>query len=187
MQVCPAPVPPQWFDTLNTWFFEYEYSGRCILLPPSCSSNLKRINPCILPDLILLLLTVYPSGTICLSILDEDKGWRPAITVKQLLLGTYANHVLQPDFVPNHVIALQASKTYWRRPTQTALRRGRHTRPSCTIRPSTGARCGSRRPRTCPTASARNTHPLYFNNQHFNCNFCRWLPSLLIQEKTSIF
>lgn len=26
-------------------------------------------------------------GTICLSLLDEDKGWRPAITVKQLLLG----------------------------------------------------------------------------------------------------
>mmetsp|Transcript_5152 Transcript_5152/g.5643 ORF Transcript_5152/g.5643 Transcript_5152/m.5643 type:complete len:133 (-) Transcript_5152:341-739(-) len=30
------------------------------------------------------LLTV---GTICLSLLNEDDGWRPAITVKQLLLG----------------------------------------------------------------------------------------------------
>lgn len=30
---------------------------------------------------------VYPSGTICLSILNEDDGWRPAITIKQLLLG----------------------------------------------------------------------------------------------------
>ena len=30
---------------------------------------------------------VYPSGTICLSILDEDKDWRPAITIKQILLG----------------------------------------------------------------------------------------------------
>lgn len=30
---------------------------------------------------------VYPSGTICLSILNEEEGWRPAITVKQLLLG----------------------------------------------------------------------------------------------------
>jgi hypothetical protein len=30
---------------------------------------------------------VYPSGTICLSILDENKGWKPAITVKQMLLG----------------------------------------------------------------------------------------------------
>ena len=30
---------------------------------------------------------VYPSGTICLSILNEEEGWRPAITVKQMLLG----------------------------------------------------------------------------------------------------
>jgi ubiquitin-conjugating enzyme E2 I len=30
---------------------------------------------------------VYPSGTICLSILNEDEGWRPAITIKQMVLG----------------------------------------------------------------------------------------------------
>jgi ubiquitin-conjugating enzyme E2 I len=30
---------------------------------------------------------VYPSGTVCLSILSEDKDWAPAITVKQILLG----------------------------------------------------------------------------------------------------
>ena len=30
---------------------------------------------------------VYPSGTICLSILNEEEGWRPAITIKQMLLG----------------------------------------------------------------------------------------------------
>ena len=30
---------------------------------------------------------VYPSGTVCLSILNEDEGWKPAITIKQLLLG----------------------------------------------------------------------------------------------------
>ncbi|KAK7511203.1 ubiquitin-conjugating enzyme E2 1 [Phyllosticta citriasiana] len=30
---------------------------------------------------------VYPSGTVCLSILNEDEGWRPAITVKEILLG----------------------------------------------------------------------------------------------------
>ena len=27
---------------------------------------------------------VYPSGTVCLSILDEEKGWKPAITIKQV-------------------------------------------------------------------------------------------------------
>jgi len=30
---------------------------------------------------------IYPSGTVCLSILNEEKGWKPSITVKQLLLG----------------------------------------------------------------------------------------------------
>ena len=30
---------------------------------------------------------VYPSGTICLSILNEEEGWRPAITIKQILIG----------------------------------------------------------------------------------------------------
>ena len=30
---------------------------------------------------------MYPSGTICLSILNEEEGWRPAITIKQILMG----------------------------------------------------------------------------------------------------
>lgn len=29
---------------------------------------------------------VYPSGTVCLSILNEDEGWKPAITVKQVCI-----------------------------------------------------------------------------------------------------
>ncbi|KAK1432963.1 hypothetical protein QVD17_09866 [Tagetes erecta] len=30
---------------------------------------------------------VYQSGMVCLSILNESSGWRPAITVKQILVG----------------------------------------------------------------------------------------------------
>ena len=30
---------------------------------------------------------VYPSGTVCLSILNEDEGWRPSVSVKQVALG----------------------------------------------------------------------------------------------------
>ncbi|KAH3671110.1 hypothetical protein OGAPHI_000821 [Ogataea philodendri] len=30
---------------------------------------------------------VYPSGTVCLSILNEEQDWRPAISLKQILLG----------------------------------------------------------------------------------------------------
>lgn len=44
--------------------------------PPKC-----QFTPCILHP------NIYPSGTVCLSILNEDKDWKPALTVKQLLLG----------------------------------------------------------------------------------------------------
>ncbi|KAJ3073058.1 E2 SUMO-conjugating protein ubc9 [Podochytrium sp. JEL0797] len=30
---------------------------------------------------------IYPSGTVCLSIVNEEQDWKPAITVKQILLG----------------------------------------------------------------------------------------------------
>ncbi|KAF7730820.1 E2 SUMO-conjugating protein ubc9 [Apophysomyces ossiformis] len=44
--------------------------------PPKCKFTPPLFHP-----------NVYPSGTICLSILNEDEGWKPAITVKQILLG----------------------------------------------------------------------------------------------------
>ncbi|KAL8874265.1 MAG: hypothetical protein Q9174_000385 [Haloplaca sp. 1 TL-2023] len=44
--------------------------------PPKC----KFIPPLFHPN-------VYPSGTVCLSILNEEEGWKPAITIKQILLG----------------------------------------------------------------------------------------------------
>lgn len=33
---------------------------------------------------------VYPSGTICLSILNEGEDWRPGISVKEIALGIQA-------------------------------------------------------------------------------------------------
>uniref|UniRef100_A0A7S3NHG5 SUMO-conjugating enzyme UBC9 n=1 Tax=Aureoumbra lagunensis TaxID=44058 RepID=A0A7S3NHG5_9STRA len=44
--------------------------------PPKCKFTPPLFHP-----------NVYPSGTICLSILNEDQDWRPAITIKQMLLG----------------------------------------------------------------------------------------------------
>ncbi|KAJ5150711.1 uncharacterized protein N7500_010900 [Penicillium coprophilum] len=44
--------------------------------PPKCKFTPPLFHP-----------NVYPSGTVCLSILNEEEGWRPAITIKQLLLG----------------------------------------------------------------------------------------------------
>lgn len=44
--------------------------------PPKCRFDPPLFHP-----------NVYPSGTVCLSLLDENKDWRPSITVKQLLVG----------------------------------------------------------------------------------------------------
>lgn len=44
--------------------------------PPKCKFDPPLFHP-----------NVYPSGTVCLSLLDEDKDWRPAVTIKQILLG----------------------------------------------------------------------------------------------------
>jgi len=49
-------------------------------LPPYFDGTGKFVPPLFHPN-------VYPSGTICLSILNEEEGWRPAITVKQILTG----------------------------------------------------------------------------------------------------
>jgi len=55
-----------------TMEFSEEYPSK----PPKCKFAPPLFHP-----------NVYPSGTICLSILNEEEGWRPAITVKQMLLG----------------------------------------------------------------------------------------------------
>ena len=52
--------------------FSDEYPSK----PPKCKFTPVLFHP-----------NVYPSGTICLSILSEDKGWKPSITIKQLLIG----------------------------------------------------------------------------------------------------
>ncbi|CAK5050232.1 unnamed protein product [Meloidogyne enterolobii] len=45
-------------------------------IPPKCQFAPPLFHP-----------NVYPSGTVCLSLLDENKDWRPSISVKQLLVG----------------------------------------------------------------------------------------------------
>ena len=44
--------------------------------PPKC-----RFDPAIFHP------NIYPSGTVCLSLLDEGKDWKPSISIKQLLMG----------------------------------------------------------------------------------------------------
>eukprot|EP00124_Ichthyophonus_hoferi_P001826 Ihof_evm7s107 gene=Ihof_evmTU7s107 len=44
--------------------------------PPKC----KFVPPLFHPN-------IFPSGTVCLSLLDAEKDWKPAITLRQILLG----------------------------------------------------------------------------------------------------
>ncbi|CAK5075372.1 unnamed protein product [Meloidogyne enterolobii] len=44
-------------------------------IPPKCQFAPPLFHP-----------NVYPSGTVCLSLLDEDKDWRPSMSVKQILI-----------------------------------------------------------------------------------------------------
>jgi len=55
-----------------TMEFTDEYPSK----PPKCKFAPTLFHP-----------NIYPSGTVCLSILNEDKGWKPSITIKQLLIG----------------------------------------------------------------------------------------------------
>jgi len=47
---------------------------------PSTPPNVHFATPFFHPN-------VYPSGLVCLSILDVTKDWRPALSIKQILLG----------------------------------------------------------------------------------------------------
>ncbi|KAL3309161.1 SUMO-conjugating enzyme UBC9, partial [Cichlidogyrus casuarinus] len=49
-------------------YFKPEYPTS----PPKCKFEPALFHP-----------NIFPSGTVCLSILDEEKDWRPAVTIKQ--------------------------------------------------------------------------------------------------------
>uniref|UniRef100_A0A914XDF0 SUMO-conjugating enzyme UBC9 n=1 Tax=Plectus sambesii TaxID=2011161 RepID=A0A914XDF0_9BILA len=46
------------------------------LMPPRCKFEPALFHP-----------NIYSTGNVCLSILDASKHWKPAITIKQILLG----------------------------------------------------------------------------------------------------
>ena len=52
--------------------FADEYPAK----PPKCKFEKVLFHP-----------NIYPSGSVCLSILNEDEDWKPSITVKEILLG----------------------------------------------------------------------------------------------------
>lgn len=44
--------------------------------PPKCRFDPPIFHP-----------NVYPSGTVCLSLLNAEKDWKPSLTVRQILTG----------------------------------------------------------------------------------------------------
>ena len=44
--------------------------------PPKCSFKPVLFHP-----------NIYPSGTVCLSILNEDEDWKPSLSIGQILIG----------------------------------------------------------------------------------------------------
>ncbi|KAF8511109.1 ubiquitin-conjugating enzyme/RWD-like protein [Hysterangium stoloniferum] len=68
-----------------TMTFPEDYPSK----PPKCTRYCCHNNQPLLGKFTPPLFhpNVYPSGTVCLSILDEEKSWKPAITIKQILLG----------------------------------------------------------------------------------------------------
>jgi ubiquitin-conjugating enzyme E2 I len=55
---------------------DVKFSEDYPMKPPECKFNPPIFHP-----------NIFPSGTVCLSILNEDKDWVPTITIKQVLFG----------------------------------------------------------------------------------------------------
>jgi ubiquitin-conjugating enzyme E2 I len=60
----------------GTYKLEMEFSDEYPARPPKCKFSPPLFHP-----------NVFPSGTVCLSILNEEKDWVPTITISNILLG----------------------------------------------------------------------------------------------------
>eukprot|EP00850_Spirogloea_muscicola_P006806 SM000033S12327 [mRNA] locus=s33:260826:261798:+ [translate_table: standard] len=87
-----------------TIHFSEDYPSK----PPKCKFPANFFHP-----------NIYPSGTVCLSILNEDSGWRPAITVKQILIGIQelldAPNPADPAQTDAYTLFIQDPEEYKRR------------------------------------------------------------------------
>jgi len=73
---CSIPGKPTTLWDNGLFPLSMEFSEEYPSQPPKCKFPAGFFHP-----------NVFPSGTVCLSILDDTKDWKPSITIKQLLLG----------------------------------------------------------------------------------------------------
>lgn len=70
----PGKAGSLWEGGVYTLMMEFsdDYPNK----PPKCKFTPVLFHP-----------NIYPSGTVCLSILNEDEDWRPSLTIPQILMG----------------------------------------------------------------------------------------------------
>ena len=72
--VIPGPKDSPWEGGL--YKLRLEFSNEYPLVPPRCVFEKKLFHP-----------NIYPSGAVCLSIINEEEDWRAGLRVKDILLG----------------------------------------------------------------------------------------------------
>ena len=98
----------------NQYYF-FDQPPKCKFVPPLFHPNVYPSGKFLFSSpftvtslfIIIIILDYTIVGTICLSILNEDEGWRPAITVKQLLIC-----MLQLIWIPFHLIDMSLSQLF---------------------------------------------------------------------------
>ncbi|EAR94205.2 ubiquitin-conjugating enzyme (macronuclear) [Tetrahymena thermophila SB210] len=70
----PGPEGSPWEGGVYILYMDFSQSYP--IKPPKCQFKPVLPHP-----------NVYPSGTVCLSILNEEEDWKSAITIKQILMG----------------------------------------------------------------------------------------------------
>ena len=70
----PSPTQTSWAG--GTYRLQMAFSDDFPARPPSCKFDPALFHP-----------NIFPSGKVCLSILDAEKDWSPTITVKDVLRG----------------------------------------------------------------------------------------------------
>ena len=70
----PGPKDTPWEG--GTYKIRLEFPQEYPVLPPRCVFEKKLFHP-----------NIYPSGAVCLSIINEEEDWRTGLKVKDILLG----------------------------------------------------------------------------------------------------
>ncbi|KAL0210240.1 hypothetical protein P9112_010324 [Eukaryota sp. TZLM1-RC] len=73
---CKIPGPPDTIWEGGMLPVVMEFSSDYPQMPPKCRFDPPLCHP-----------NIFPSGTVCLSLLAEGKQWRPSLRVKDILLG----------------------------------------------------------------------------------------------------